>query len=124
MSERTYPKQGQIIYINFSPAAGHEIVKRRPADVVSNDILMQTSHFVWIVPISHGSYDGPEYPLHVALDERTKISGTVYTEQLKSFDFIARKWQYIEDMPHDILTQVIQKLQLAVTLPEQKDISK
>ncbi|MBM7616997.1 mRNA-degrading endonuclease toxin of MazEF toxin-antitoxin module [Weissella uvarum] len=45
MVERHYPRQGQIIYINFSPSAGHEIIKRRPAVVISNNIIMETSHF-------------------------------------------------------------------------------
>ncbi|MCI1599785.1 MAG: type II toxin-antitoxin system PemK/MazF family toxin, partial [Levilactobacillus sp.] len=40
------PKAGQIIYINFSPSASSEIVKQRPAVVVSNNILMKTSDFV------------------------------------------------------------------------------
>jgi len=47
-------KRGSIIYINFDPSAGAEIQKRRPAVVVNNDILSETSPFAWVVPISHG----------------------------------------------------------------------
>ena len=89
------PTSGNIIYINFDPSTGAEIQKRRPAVVVSNDILMKTSPFVWVVPISHGSFNGESYPLHVHLDSRTKSDGTIYVEQLKSFDFSRRKWKYI-----------------------------
>ena len=70
------PTSGNIIYINFDPSTGAEIQKRRPAAVVSNDILMKTSPFVWVVPISHGSFNGESYPLHVHLDSRTKSDGT------------------------------------------------
>lgn len=98
-----FPKLGQIIYLNFSPSVGSEIIKRRPAVVVSNDILMKTTNYVWVVPILHGNYNGSDYPLHVKLDSRTTIDGTVYIEQLKSFDYKARDWQFVELVPKDIL---------------------
>lgn len=84
--------------------------------VVTNDILMQTSPFVWVVPISHGSFNGEDYPLHVHLDLRTKIGGTVYVEQLKSFDFKKRKWEFIEKLPRDLFEEICQKIKLVVTL--------
>ena len=89
--------------------------KRRPAVVVSNDILMKTSPFVWVVPISHGSFNGESYPLHVHLDSRTQSDGTIYVEQLKSFDFSRRKWKYIEQLPPDLLDEVRQKIKLVVS---------
>lgn len=90
-NEAIKPKRGSIIYINFDPSAGVEIQKRRSAVVVSNDILSETSPFAWVVPISHGTFNGKDYPLHVHLDKRTQTNRTVYVEQLKSFDFHQRK---------------------------------
>lgn len=55
---RDGPKQGSIIYIDFDPSLGAGIQKRRPAVVVSNDILSKTSPFAWVVPISHGNFNG------------------------------------------------------------------
>lgn len=108
------PKAGQIIYINFSPSTGSEIIKRRPAVVLSNDILMKTSDFVWVAPISHGTYNGIDYPLHVKLDSRTKIDGNVYIEQLKSFDYNARNWEFVEDLPSDTLDEIRKKAALVL----------
>lgn len=108
------PKLGQIIYINFSPSAGSEIIKRRPAVVISNNILMKTTEYVWVVPISHGNYNGNDYPLHVKLDSRTSINGTVYVEQLKSFDYKARDWQFVEQLPKDILEEIRNKAKLTL----------
>ena len=31
--------------------------------MISNDVLAQTSPFAWVVSISHGSFDGEDYPL-------------------------------------------------------------
>ncbi|MCC4491411.1 type II toxin-antitoxin system PemK/MazF family toxin [Limosilactobacillus reuteri] len=101
-NETTKLKRGSIIYINFDPSAETEIQKCRPAVVVNNDILSETSPFTWGVPISHGT----DYPLHVQLDNRTQTNGTVYVEQLKSFDFHQSKWQFIETMPADLFEEI------------------
>lgn len=108
-------KQGSIIFINFDPSVGSEIQKRRPAVVVSNDILSETSPFAWVVPISHGNFNGGDYPLHVHLDDRTQITGTIYLEQLKSFDFRRRDWQFVEMVPKDLFEEIIRKIKLVVS---------
>ncbi|MBB1124431.1 type II toxin-antitoxin system PemK/MazF family toxin [Limosilactobacillus albertensis] len=109
-----YPQTGSIIYIDFDPSISVEIQKRRPAVVISNNILARTSPFAWVVPISHGSFNGEDYPLHVQLDKRTQIDGTVYIEQIKSFDFSCRKWQFVEMLPTDIFDEVRQKARLVI----------
>lgn len=107
-------RQGSIIYIDFDPSAGAEIQKRRPAVVVSNDLLAETSPFAWVVPISHGQFNGEDYPLHVNLDNRTQVDGTVYVEQIKSFDFKKRKWQFVEKCPVDLFDEIVQKIGLVI----------
>lgn len=107
-------KLGSIIYINFDPSVGMEIQKRRPAVVVSDSILSRTSPFAWVVPMSHGSFNGENYPLHVHLDERTQTDGTIYVEQLRSLDFHKCQWQFVEMMPTDLFEEVKKKLQLVI----------
>lgn len=108
------PKSGSIIYINFDPSVGAEIQKRRPAVVISNDILADTSPFVWVVPISHGHFNGESYPLHVGLDNRTKTEGTIYVEQMKSFDYRKRNWQFEEMLPADLFEETKKKARLVI----------
>lgn len=109
-----YPQTGSIIYIDFDSSVGAEVQKRRPAVVISNNILARTSPFAWVVPISHGSFNGEDYPLHVQLDNRTQIDGTVYIEQIKSFDFSCHKWQFVEMLPTDTFDEVRQKARLVI----------
>ena len=66
------------------------------------------------MPISHGTFNGEDYPLHVKLDERTKIDGTIYVEQIKSFDFNHRKWQFVETLPMDLFDEVRKKARLVI----------
>ena len=82
--------------------------------MISNNILAQTSPFAWVVPIFHGSFNREDYPLHVQLDKRNQIDGTVYIEQIKSVDFGCRKWQFIEMLPTDLFDEVRQKARLVI----------
>jgi len=109
-NEDTKLKRGSIIYINFDPSAETEIQKCRPAAVVNNDILSETSPFAWVVPISHGTFNGEDYPLHVQLDNRTQTNGTVYVEQLESLNFHQRKWQFVETIPADLFGEIQKKV--------------
>ncbi|WP_225353011.1 type II toxin-antitoxin system PemK/MazF family toxin [Lentilactobacillus parafarraginis] len=101
------PEQGDIIMINFNPSRGHEEQGWHPALVISQKRLSTSSPFVWCVPISHGQY---YHPLHVSLDSRTQIEGTIFVEQLKSFDYHARLFEYKEKIPSDLLSEVLDNI--------------
>ena len=47
------------------------------------------------------------FPLHIPLDERTKTTGTILCEHIKALDLNSRAYQEIEELPKDILKQVI-----------------
>jgi len=97
------PKQGDIIFGNFSPTVGKEKTGKRPALVVSIDLLSKTSSFVLVAPITTGKYD---YPTHVSLDDRTKTKGVIHVEQLRCFDYTGREIIKIETCPMDIRLKV------------------
>jgi len=47
------------------------------------------------------------FPLHVALDARTKTTGVVMCEQLKTVDLEVRQYVFVEKMPDDLLDEII-----------------
>ncbi len=47
-----YPKKGEIYLVNFDPTIGHEVKKKRPALIISNDIHNQYSPLVTVAPLS------------------------------------------------------------------------
>ena len=49
---RYIPDRGDIIYIDFDPASGREIQKRRPALVMSAQLLSRQTGFVLVCPIT------------------------------------------------------------------------
>ena len=97
------PKQGDIVLLEFNPQPGHEQKGRRPAIVVSNNTFNQFTKIGIVCPITKTNRG---FPLHVQLDERTKTSGVIMCEQVKSLNISARNASFIEKAPKDILEEV------------------
>ena len=97
-------KQGMIIKLNFNPQIGHEQAGYRPAVVVSNNIFNNKAKLAIVCPITNTDN---KFPLHIALDERTKTKGVILCEHLKTLDLRKRKYEIIEKLPKDILDNVI-----------------
>ncbi|MCG2821938.1 MAG: type II toxin-antitoxin system PemK/MazF family toxin, partial [Candidatus Atribacteria bacterium] len=82
-----YPKKGEIYLVNFDPTIGHEVKKKRPAVIISNNIHNQFSPLVTVAPLS--SNINKVYPFEVyipkesaGLNENSKIM----IIQLRSID--------------------------------------
>ncbi len=97
-------KQGTIIKVNFNPQSGHEQAGYRPAVVISNNVFNQKTNLTIVCPITNTNN---KFPLHIPLDERTQTTGVILCEHIKSLDLNNRKYQIIETLPNDILTDVI-----------------
>ncbi len=97
-------EQGQIIKINFNPQSGHEQAGYRPAVVISNNIFNRKTKLSIVCPITNTNN---KFPLHVPLDNRTKTTGVILCEHIKALDLNSRKYQTIENLPNDILQNVI-----------------
>ena len=97
-------KQGDIIWLDLNPQAGHEQKGRRPALVLSNDTLNMFSDLPLVCPIA--SID-KGYPFHVKLDDRTKTTGVILCDQAKMSDIKARRYEHIERIPNDVLLEVL-----------------
>ncbi len=97
-------RQGDIIWLDFNPQAGHEQKGRRPALVVSNDTFNKFSNLAIVCPITNTN---KKHPFHVKLDGRTKITGVILSDQARTLDINARNYEYIETIPEDIVIEVI-----------------
>ena len=102
---KTYkPCQGDIVLIDFSPQSGHEQRGKRPAIVVSNETFCKATGLAVVCPITNTDRG---FPLHVRLDERSKKTGVIMCEQMKSVDVFARNISFVEKLPYDILNEVL-----------------
>ena len=105
------PAQGDIVMLNFTPQAGHEQAGRRPALVVSNQSFHRYTGLAIFCPITNQIKD---YPLHVRLDDRTRTTGEILCEHVKSLDYRARKAAFVEKVPEDLLSEVLDRVRMAL----------
>ncbi|OGT51865.1 MAG: PemK family transcriptional regulator [Gammaproteobacteria bacterium RIFCSPHIGHO2_12_FULL_42_13] len=97
------PEKGDVIWLDFDPSSGKEIIKRRPAFVISSSLFNSRVKMVVVAPITskiHG------IPLEVVLPRALKTRGSILVYQLKSLDFINRKAKFIEKAPSSVIEQV------------------
>jgi mRNA interferase MazF len=99
-----YPKQGDIVYMDFDPQTGREQAGRRPAVVVSNRLFNKFGKGIALVAPITNTDKG--ITLHVRLDERTKITGVVLTDQIKALDLAKRQAEFVESMPSDKMKMI------------------
>ena len=97
-------KQGDIIKISLDPTLGHEQAGYRPALVVSNNDFYKYAKMIIVCPITNTDN---KFPLHVQLDGRTKTTGVVLCEHIRTLDINAREYRVVEKAPKDILNRVL-----------------
>lgn len=89
MSKRTYhPDRGDLIELNFFPAAGTEIDKRRPAVVISPAEYNRKTGLCIAVPLTTDLTPGPFWiPAPPGLTDRPSL---ILCDYIKSFDYRER----------------------------------
>ena len=97
-------EQGDIVYLDFDPQAGHEQKGRRPALVVSNDLFNRVSSLTMVCPITHTDRG---HPFHVRLDNRTKTDGVIMCDQARMLDLNRRRASFEEKAPTDIVAEAV-----------------
>jgi mRNA interferase MazF len=84
--KRAFPRRGSVHQVQFSPTVGHEIRKRRPAIVVSSDVMNEHAATVLLMPITSGHFGYFHWiKLQPPEGGLTKPSSIV-TEQIRSVD--------------------------------------
>lgn len=84
------PDTGDIVWLNFTPQAGHEQAGYRPAIVLSPLAYNLKTGLLVCVPITH-QIKG--YPFEVALSS-PDVNGVALADQVKNLDWRSRKIQY------------------------------
>ena len=108
---RYIPEQGDVIWLDFDPSSGKEIMKRRPAFVISKKAFNEHTKMAIVAPIT-STIRGVK--LEVLLPNKTKTKGAILVYQLKSVDFIKRNAEFIETTPINTIEQVSSIAQVLV----------
>ena len=100
------PTQGDIVWLDLSPQAGHEQAGRRPCLIVwGDDALSVAKGLAQVCPISNTDNG---FPLHVPLDEVSKdTKGFVLCEHSKTVDLTARNVEFKDRVSEEVLHEVL-----------------
>src|SRR5712691_9050744 len=104
MVTRYVPLDGDLIWIDFDPQAGHEQAKRRPALVVTDQRYNRASGLAVVCPLTSERKPYP-FALPIKVD---KVEGAVLVDQLKSLDWAGRQAQFHSKAEPALLTKVRQ----------------
>jgi mRNA interferase MazF len=100
------PARGDLVWLQFSPQAGHEQGGHRPALVLSPQEYNQSSGLALLCPIT-SRIKG--YPFEVPLPAGLKIQGAVLSDHIRTVDWVARGIQRIGPVPADVVRTVLAK---------------
>jgi len=103
------PKKGDIIEMDFNPIKGHEQKGKRPALIISSESYYKKTKLLIVCPISNTKND---FPMHIKLDGRTKTTGSILSQHIRTIDPAARKIAFIEVMPSELTEQTIKNIGL------------
>ena len=101
------PERGDIVWLTFTPQAGHEQAGRRPALVLSPKAYNVKVGLAIFCPIT-SQVKG--YPFEVAVPQGLTVGGVILSDQVKSLDWKARQAEFISRLPDGLLTTVLKRL--------------
>jgi len=110
MARAYVPDRGDVVWLEFSPQAGHEQAGHRPAFIVSPRIYNEKVGLALVCPIT-SQVKG--YPFEVPTGGR-KIQGVILTDQVKSLDWHVRRAKFIEKAPTSVVHEVIARIRTLV----------
>jgi len=106
-SQNYIPQCGDVVWITLNPQAGHEQAGRRPAVVISPLNYNSKVGLAILCPITNQTKG---YPFEVLLPDGLPIAGAILSDQVKSLDWRARNAELICTLPHETISEVLQKL--------------
>ncbi len=101
------PERGNIVWLTFTPQAGHEQAGRRPALVLSPSAYNGKVGLAIFCPIT-SQIKG--YPFEVPVPQGLTVGGAILSDQVKSLDWRVRKAEFICKLPDSTLTAVMKRV--------------
>ena len=101
------PAQGDVIWIDFDPQAGHEQAgRRRPALVLSRMSYNQRASLVVLCPLTR---QVKGYIFEALVPPGHPVVGAILADQVKNMDWTVRDTKYTCTLPIVIVEQVVKK---------------
>jgi mRNA interferase MazF len=102
------PDRGDLVWLSFTPRAGHEQAGRRPALVLSPRAFNARTGMAFVCLVTSRVKGRP---FEVPLPPGGAVDGVVLVEQMRSVDWLDRKASFIAQAPDAVLTDVLARLE-------------
>lgn len=106
------PKRGDVVWLSFSPQAGHEQAGHRLALTLTPDAYNRKVGLAIFCPIT-SQVKG--YPFEVAIPAGFKAVGVILSDQVKSLDWESRNSKFFCRLPEAVTSEVLGKLTVLLT---------
>jgi mRNA interferase MazF len=100
------PERNDLVWLAFTPQAGHEQAGRRPAVILSPKAYNAKVGLCLACPLIT---QAKGYPFEVQIPTGLAVSGVVLADQLKSLDWRARDASFICALPADVTAEILAK---------------
>jgi mRNA interferase MazF len=107
MAAKYIPGRGDLVWLQFTPQAGHEQAGLRPAVVLSPRSYNQKTGLALFCPVT-SQIKG--YPFEVRVPDGLPIKGVVLCDQVKSLDWSARRARLAARLPAATLDDILAKM--------------
>ena len=119
MAKRTYfPDRGDLVHLNFSPSAGHEMADRHFAIVLSTASFSRITGFALVCPATSTPRS---WPFHVLvprgilpLKQGVSVESKIIPRQVKSVDCREREMEFVCKAPEDVLDDVLARVRAII----------
>lgn len=101
------PERGSIVWLDFSPHAGHEQAGRRPAIVLTPRSYHEMTNKAVVCPITSTERG---WPTEVKLPSGLPVSGVVLIDEVRSVDRQARHMKLAGSVPESVLDEINARL--------------
>lgn len=100
------PRRGDLVWLSFTPQAGHEQAGRRPALVISPESYNRRVGLALFCPITS---QRKGYPFEIVVNEKT-VKGVVLSDQIRSLDWHERRAEFIARAAKEVIAEATGKL--------------
>ena len=115
MSYRSYtPNRGDLVHMNFSPSAGHEMAERHYALVMSPGSYNRKSRMAVVCAITSRARDWPfEIELPAGLlppKQGQRVTSVILSDAVRQVDYREREMEFVAKAPQELVDEVLDKL--------------
>ncbi len=101
------PERGDVVWLAFSPQAGHEQAGTRPALVISPAAYNRRVGLALFCPLTT-QIEG--YPFEVVLPAGLKAKGAVLADRIKSLDWRVRRAKLLCRAPRAVMDETLARV--------------